>query len=281
MTQGTQRFVEFAIESRKAGFPKRAREMTVDAFTDCIGCIVAGTIEPLAAGLRDVVGPANSSNDRPEGPLVGTGRRGTAHDSALYNGALAHAIDYDDVTHPAYAHPGALLTPTILALARHAGATGEEAITAYILGIEMISKLGRALNTAHYKNGWHATATFGSLGAAATAASLLRLDAEPFARALAMAASAAGGLRANFGTMTKPLHAGFAARNGVLAALMARAGVQPRGRQQEMHRCPWHPDEHPSLSVHWGAALFHCFGCGVGGGIGRLRHLVDDQPWPW
>ena len=89
----------------------------------------------------------------------------------------------------------------------------------------MVSKLGRALNTAHYKNGWHASATFGTLGAAATAASMMRLEAEPFAMSLGMAASAAGGLRANFGTMTKPLHAGYAARNGVLAALMGREGV--------------------------------------------------------
>jgi len=226
VTEATRKFAEFAIASRRWEFPVRAREMAIDAITDCLGCIVAGAAEPLAASLRDVVGGGQAAHDdHPVGPLVGTGRRGTAYDSALYNGALAHAIDYDDVTHPAYAHPGASLTPTILALAAHTNATGPEAITAYILGIEMISKLGRALNTAHYKNGWHATATFGSLGSAATAASLLRLDAEPFAMALAMAASSAGGLRANFGTMTKPLHAGFAARNGVLAALMARAGV--------------------------------------------------------
>jgi 2-methylcitrate dehydratase PrpD len=225
MTQATRRFVDFAIQSRDGVFPARAREMAVDAITDCIGCMIAGAAEPVAVRLLDAVGAAPPDGNRPAGPLVGTGQRAAAHDSALYNGTLAHAIDYDDVTHPAYAHPGASLVPTILALAGHAGATGRDIVTAYILGIEVISKLGRALNTAHYKNGWHATATFGSLGAAATAASLLRLDGGPFAMALGMAASAAGGLRANFGTMTKPLHAGYAARNGVLAALMARAGI--------------------------------------------------------
>lgn len=219
MTRATQNFVSFALQSRNGDFPARARAMAVDAITDCLGCMVAGAGEPVAGMLGNVVADAGNS----KAPLAASGRKASPHDSALYNGTLAHAIDYDDVTHPAYAHPGASLVPAILATGRNA--TGREALTAYILGIEVVSKLGRALNTAHYRNGWHATATFGTLGAAATAATLMKLEAEPFAMALGMAASAAGGLRANFGTMTKPLHAGYAARNGVLAALMAREGV--------------------------------------------------------
>lgn len=220
MTGATDRFVQFAIASRETTFPQKARSMAVDAITDLIGCMIAGAGEPLAGMLGRIV------HDAPEGvPLVANGRTASPHDSALYNGALAHAIDYDDVTHPAYAHPGASIVPTIMALADQKAISGREALTAYILGIEMVSKLGRALNTMHYKNGWHASATFGTMGAAATAASVLRLDADAFARSLAMAASAASGLRANFGTMTKPLHVGYAARNAVLAALMAREGI--------------------------------------------------------
>ena len=199
--------------------------MAVDAITDCVGCIIAGAGEPVAEKLAKVLGGTPASDGARRVPLIGTGCLAAPHDAALYNGTLAHAIDYDDVTHPAYAHPGASLVPAILATAGTAGASGKAVVTAYILGIEMISKLGRALNTAHYKNGWHATATFGSLGAAATTSALLALDPEPFAMALAMAGSASSGLRANFGTMTKPLHAGYASRNGVLAALMAREGV--------------------------------------------------------
>ena len=205
--------------------PERARAMAVDAITDCIGCMIAGAGEPVAGMLGHVVGDAVDRENYPAAPLVAAGRMAAPHDAALYNGTLAHAIDYDDVTHPAYAHPGAALVPAILATGRMVQASGRDALSAYILGIEMIGKLGRVLNTAHYRNGWHATATFGSLGAAVTAASMLRLDAIQFAMALGMAASAASGLRANFGTMTKPLHAGYAARNGVLAALMAREGV--------------------------------------------------------
>jgi 2-methylcitrate dehydratase PrpD len=225
MTKATSGFVDFALRSRVGEFPALARTMAVDAVTDCLGCMVAGAGEPIASKMGAVVADAVDAPGLVAAPLAVSGRLSSPQDAALYNGALAHAIDYDDVTHPAYAHPGASLVPTILATAKIGNVSGGEALTAYILGIEMVSKLGRVLNTAHYRNGWHATATFGSLGAAATAASLLRLEAEPFAMALGMAASAASGLRANFGTMTKPLHAGYAARNGVLAALMAREGV--------------------------------------------------------
>ena len=222
MIGATKGFVEFALYSHAAPFPQKARAMATDAITDLLGCMIAGGNEPLARMLSEIVFDVPTDHGA---PLATTGRTGSPHDSALYNGALAHAIDYDDVTHPAYAHPGASIVPAILATAHFEDISGAEALTAYILGIEMISKLGRALNTAHYKNGWHASATFGTMGAAATAAAMLRLDADAYARTLALAASAASGLRANFGTMAKPLHVGYAARNAVLAALMARAGI--------------------------------------------------------
>jgi 2-methylcitrate dehydratase PrpD len=91
--------------------------------------------------------------------------------------------------------------------------------------VEVFGKLGRALNTGHYKRGWHATCTFGSIAATVVAASIMRLSASELTTAIGIAASAAGGLRVNFGTMMKPLHAGYAARNGVLAAQLARAGL--------------------------------------------------------
>jgi len=229
MTHATAAFVEFAEQSRDAAFPARAREMAIDAITDCLGCMVAGAGEPVADMLGRIVGDAADRPGFPAAPLVVSGRRASPQEAALYNGTLAHAIDYDDVTHPAYAHPGASIVPSMLATGRISGASGGEALSAYILGIEMVSKLGRALNTAHYKNGWHASCTFGTMGAAATAAAMLRLEGDAFARTLAMAASAASGLRANFGTMTKPLHAGYAARNGVLAAMMAREGITASG----------------------------------------------------
>ncbi len=222
MTNGSRDFAEFALCSKDSDFPERARQMAVDAMTDCLACMIAGAREPLARKLLNVIGGTTVDDDKPKGPLVGTGMDGPAHDSALYNGALAHAIDNDDTTHPAYGHPSATLVPVMLALARHTGSSGVDVVSAYIIGLEVFGKCGRALNTAHYRNGWHATATFGTLAAATVASRLLGLSDTQFNMALGIAASAASGIRANFGTMTKPLHAGYAARNGVLAALLAR-----------------------------------------------------------
>lgn len=222
MTNGSHDFTEFALRSKDADFPERARQMAVDGITDCLGCMIAGTREPLAAKLLNVIGGGTVADGKPKGPLLGTQMEASAHDSALYNGTLAHAIDYDDTTHPAYAHPSATLVPVMLALARHAGASGVDVVSAYITGLEVFGKCGRALNTAHYRNGWHATATFGTLASATVAGRLLHLSEPQFNMTLGMAASAASGIRANFGTMTKPLHAGYAARNGILAALLGR-----------------------------------------------------------
>lgn len=202
-------------------FPDRARRMAVDAVTDCAGCILAGVAEPLVAPLLEVV----TAGETGAVPLLGLGLRAAPADAALVNGSLAHALDYDDTNHPGVAHPTAVLLPALLsAAALRPAATGAELVTAYIVGVEVIGKLGTALNPAHYKRGWHATSTFGSLAAAAACANLLRLDEGRAAVALSVAGSSASGLRANFGTMTKPLHAGMAARNGVLAAMLARSG---------------------------------------------------------
>jgi 2-methylcitrate dehydratase PrpD len=213
----------FACNARDDDFPGRAREMAVDAITDCIGCMLAGSREPVAA----IVTRTLASIDEPNRgvALLGTPARASVTDSALYHGSAAHALDYDDTNHPAYAHPSAVVVPAMLAIAPLASIAGRDAVTAYILGVEVFGKLGRALNNDHYLRGWHATATFGALAACVAAGRLLRLSEPQQTMAIGIAASAAGGLRANFGTMVKPLHAGLAARNGVLAALLAREGL--------------------------------------------------------
>lgn len=200
-------------------FEPLARQRAVDAITDCVGCMLAGASEPLAGSLsralRALGGPGAAV-------LAGQRAGGSPVDAALFNGALAHALDYDDTNHPAYAHPSAVLVPTLLAAAALDDFSGQALVTAYVIGFEVFGKLGRAMNTAHYRRGWHATATFGTLAAAAAASRVLRLDRDQTVMALGIAASSAGGLRANFGSMVKPLHAGYAARNGLLAAVLAR-----------------------------------------------------------
>jgi 2-methylcitrate dehydratase PrpD len=105
------------------------------------------------------------------------------------------------------------------------GASGRALLEAYVLGVEVMTKLGRAMGTAHYRTGWHATSTLGTLGAAMAAGKLFRLEPEALEHALAIAVSEASGSRQNFGTMTKPFHPGHAARCGVLAARLARKGM--------------------------------------------------------
>ncbi len=201
-----------------------ARERARDAILDCVGCILAGSKEELAAPLLRVLGGFEQPSEQAPAALLGTARYASAQDAALYNGALAHALDYDDTNHPAYAHPSAVLVPALLALAPKCGASGADVVDAYVAGFEIFGKLGRAVNTQHYKRGWHTTATFGTLAATVALARLLRLNEDQAVMALGIAASAAGGLRTSFGSMVKPLHAGYAARNGVLAALLAKEG---------------------------------------------------------
>ena len=218
----TRRLAHFAVHA--GGFPTLARQRAVDAITDCIGCMIAGSREDLAAPLLRVLPTQCERGTSAPAVLAGTARYAAPVDAALFNGTVAHALDYDDTNHPAYAHPSAVLVPTLLALAPVTGAAGADLVTAYILGLEVFGKLGHALNTAHYNRGWHATATFGTLAAVVAAGRVLRLDETRMTMAIGIAASSAGGLRANFGSMVKPLHAGQAARNGVLAALLAREG---------------------------------------------------------
>lgn len=212
----------FAVSAHH--FPALARQRARDALIDCTGCMLAGSREPLAGILGSMFATQETASATCPSPLIGAEKFAAPADAALYNGTLGHALDYDDTNHPAYAHPTTVLAAAMFAILPHVSVSGRQLIDAYIVGFEFFGKLGRALNTQHYKRGWHTTGTFGALAAAAAAGRLLGLDAGQMRIALAIAASGASGLRANFGTMVKPLHAGQAARNGVFAALLAQAG---------------------------------------------------------
>ena len=218
----TRLAARFAIGAHD--FPPLARARARDAIADCVGCMLAGSREPLAAPLRATLPSFDAASREFPALMIGLGRYAAPADAALYNGTVAHALDFDDTNHPAYAHPTAVIASAMFAVAPLVDASGDALIDAYLVGFEFFGKLGRALNTQHYKRGWHTTGTFGALAAAASAARLLGLDEQRTTMALGIAASSASGLRASFGSMTKPLHAGQAARNGVLAALMAREG---------------------------------------------------------
>lgn len=146
-------------------------------------------------------------------------------DAALINGVASHALDFDDCSNTLGGHPSAPVLPALWALAEVRSTSGADLIAAYVAGFETETRIGRAVNFSHYEKGWHPTATLGVFGAAAACAHLMRLDADRTATALALAVSMSSGVKANFGTMTKPYHVGHCARNGLLAARLADAGM--------------------------------------------------------
>lgn len=192
------------------------------ACLDTIGVALAGqrsdAADSVAAAFRRsfCAGPAT---------VLGQSARVDVLNAALLNGVAAHAHDFDDCSNTLGGHPSAPVLPALWALAEERGASGEALLSAYIAGVEVETRLGRAVNFHHYEKGWHPTATLGVFGAAAACCHLIGLDARRTAAALSLAASMASGLKANFGTMAKPFHVGHCARNGLAAALMAEASV--------------------------------------------------------
>ncbi|HUB44441.1 MAG TPA: MmgE/PrpD family protein [Acetobacteraceae bacterium] len=191
------------------------------AILDTIGCTLAGSAEQCAR-IVDHVTTAGASH----GPclIFGTSRRAAPLDAALINGTAAHALDYDDVSNTLGGHPSAPIVPALFALAETQGAGGRAFVTAFVTGFETETRIARGVNFHHYEKGWHPTATLGVFGATAACCHLLGLPPDRVAVALGLAASFASGVKANFGTMTKPLHVGHCSRNGLLAALLAADG---------------------------------------------------------
>ena len=163
-----------------------------------------------------------------KGRLIGHEAKLIPSQAALVNGSASHALDYDDVNARMNGHPTVPVVPVLMAISDEISVTGIEFITAFIAGYEVETRLAEMSGFAHYDKGWHGTATYGTFGAAAAAAKLLGLNEEQTITALGIAATQAAGLKAMFGTMCKPLHAGKAAANGLLAARLAKKGFTSR-----------------------------------------------------
>lgn len=217
----TQSLATFARDLRWEDLPIPAIERAVTAIIDCIGCMMAGTAtEPgQIAGVW-----AHQEGGAPHCTVVGMGTRTSPSLAAFVNGVTGHALDYDDVSPPMIGHPSVPLVPALLAAAEIAGSSGADLLTAYVIGFDVEARIGRLMNPDHYAHGWHATSTLGALAAAAGAGRLLKLSDTGMRHALGIAASGAGGLRKNFGSMSKALHAGQAAQRGLSAALLAAQG---------------------------------------------------------
>jgi 2-methylcitrate dehydratase PrpD len=209
------------VHTEYEDLPAEAIHWAKVAILDTMGVTVAGSVEPLSKIVKEVL---KEEGGRPECTVFGVSTKTSALNAAWANGVLSHALDYDDISNTLGGHPSVPILPPLFALAERQPISGKAFLLAYAVGFETECKIGRAVNFIHYDRGWHPTSTLGTFGAAAAAAKLLGLTAEDCARALAIAASMAAGIKANFGTMTKPLHVGQAARNGLLATRLASKG---------------------------------------------------------
>jgi 2-methylcitrate dehydratase PrpD len=225
----TREVSHFAIDTPFADLPPDLLEVSRKSVLDGIGLALAGSVAEsgllVGAYLKGLGGGS-------EATVIGTALRVSARFAAFANGVAIHADDYDDTqlasakdrVYGLLTHPTAPSLPAVLATAEVRHATGQDVMAAYNIGVEVECKIAEAIDPRHYQQGFHSTGTCGPFAAAAAAARLKGLDLKQTARALAIAGSQAAGLRENFGTMTKPFHAGRASESGVVAADLAAMG---------------------------------------------------------
>src|SRR5207237_79991 len=222
---------QFIVDTQSRRIPRDVMHLGKRSILDGIGLALAGNAAESGAIVRKYLGALRCADDR-GCTVIGTGLKVPARFAAFANGIAIHADDYDDTqlavaadrVYGLLTHPTAPALPAALAIAERAGLDGNALMLAYQIAVEVECKIAEAILPRHYQQGFHSTATCGAIGAAAGAARLLGLDRETTRRALSIAASQAGGLRENFGTMTKPFHAGRAAESGVVAAELAALG---------------------------------------------------------
>ena len=219
--RATDAAIDFIHRTQLDDIPAHVQHLGKRAILDTVGVSLAAARDEAVAILAETLAGREGN---PSATVIGRSHRTDALSAALINGVLAHALDFDDVNDSCMGHPSAPLVPAVLALGEELGASGARVLEAFLIGFELECKLGLAIGNAHYAKGWHATATTGTMAAAAACAKLLGLDREHIGMALGIAASSSAGMRINFGTMTKPFHVGQAARGGLMAALLASNG---------------------------------------------------------
>ncbi len=231
----------FIVESGFGDLSAELLELGKKSILDGLGLALSGSV---AASGRIVQEYLASQGLRGETTVIGTTLRAQERFAAFANGVAMHADDYDDTqlavgpdrVYGLLTHPTAPCLPAALAVAERENLSGRDLVLAYHLGVEVESKASEAMSPRHYQHGFHSTATCGTLASASATAKLHQLDLETTLRALAIAASQSAGLRENFGTMTKPFHAGRAAESGLVAADFARRGWTATDRILESPR---------------------------------------------
>lgn len=222
----TSTLAERARTLTYADIPPEVRVWARQCVLDYLACTLAGSQDELSAILLAELADQGGTQ---AATIVGRNIRLPSASAALVNGASSHALDFDDVNLAMPGHPSVAILPALLALAEERGSSGADMLAAFVAGYELQCRVGRMIAPGHYDVvGFHSTATVGSFGSAAACAHLLGLDAQRFVTALGIAGTQAAGLKSMFGTMCKPLHAGKAAYNGLLAAKLASRGFTSR-----------------------------------------------------
>ena len=219
--QVTETLARYATETSLRSFPPEVIHQGKRCFLDLLGVALGGAKQPL---VRILLKTTKEFGGKPQATVWGHGLKSSIMNAALVNGAMAHALDFDDTHTGAMGHPSAPVVPAALAVAEWKQLSGKAALEAYILGYEVEARIGIGMGAKHYDRGWHATSTFGRFGAAVAAGKLLGLPLEKMKQAMGLAGTQAAGVRLVFGTMTKPFHPGKCAFDGVLSAVLAQRG---------------------------------------------------------
>lgn len=216
----SRKLSEFVFNLNYSSLPSDVIELSKKCFLDWLGCTIAGSSNETGRIFTDLVEELGGNK---ESTLLGNGIRTSCLNAALANGAFSHVLELDDIHKEAMYHPGVPVIPVALALAEREKTCGKDLITSIVAGYEVGIRIGVAVNPSHFQV-WHTTGTVGTFGAAATAGSLLKLNEEQLISTFGNAGTQASGLwQFNLdGSMTKPLHPGKAAMNGLLAALLAK-----------------------------------------------------------
>ena len=216
----TETVAKWVVNTNYEDIPPDAIRVANESCFDLLGVILAGSAEPVGEIIQQYV---SDQGGVPEATVLASGLRSSMANAAMANGTMGHALDYDDFG--GFGHPTVAIFPALLALGEHTGATGRDLLEAYVIGCEIGLAIQHATKYNQMQKGFHSTAVIGRLACAAACAKLLNLDEQQTTTALGIAGSMASGLIHNFGTMTKPLHAGLTCRDGVMAAQLAQRGL--------------------------------------------------------
>ena len=225
----TQRMAHFITNAKFEDIPTPAVNLAKLCLLDAVGCAIYGTTRPLGKIMTSLI---DELGGKPVSRVLGTRIETNAVNAAMANGTLGHSEDFDDF---GAGHQAVLLMPVVLALGDELHVSGTQALVSYIVGFDVTLNVTHSMGEDHYGKGWHNTSSIGTLGSTAAAAKMLGLDEMQTRMALGIGASQASGLRANFGTMTKPFHPGNACRAAVTAAKMAQKGYESNPNVME-HR---------------------------------------------